>query len=189
MQRAAIGFLTAALVSGCVTTGEVKHTVVIAGQVCCAKHRIPLITVRGFEAKPLTLVHSADPSSPQCDERTPNRIWDRQHLVRTSLHPVRHVVTYCPRCDAEYTDCLADWHLSDSDTQQITALVSRRHNIRKPIIRIVAVDKNRALVDAGHEARVADIFDEFGVTKREETWQLSSSIGAHTVIATGQLPR
>jgi hypothetical protein len=187
MLRAVIGVFAAALLSGCSTTGEVKRTVVVGGQVCCARHRIALITVRGFEAKPLTLVHSADPRSSQCDERTPNRIWDSQHLIRTSLHPVRHIVTYCPRCEAEYTDCLADWRLSDTDIQQITALVSRRTDIRKPVIRIVAVDKNHALVDAGHEEHVKDIFDELGVTKRQQRWQVSSSIDAHRVIATGRL--
>jgi hypothetical protein len=172
-----------------VTTGEVKRTVVIAAHVCCARHRLPLLSVRGFEAKPLTLVHSADPRSPQCDERTPNHIWDSQHLIGTSLHSVRHIVTYCPQCEAEYIQCLADWHLSETDVQQITALVSRRHDIRKPIIRIVAVDKNRALVDAGHEEHVRDIFDDFGVTKRHEKWEISSSIDAHRIVATGRLLR
>jgi len=126
MPRAAIGFVAAALFSACATTGEVNRAVVIAGQVCCAKHRVALISVRGFEAKPLMLVHSADPRSPHCDEDTLNRIWDSQHLIRTSIHSVRHVVTYCPRCEAQYVQCLADWHLSETDIQQITAVVSRR---------------------------------------------------------------
>jgi hypothetical protein len=189
MPRALTGFITAALFVSCASASDMKRTLVIAGQLCCAKHRIPLITVRGFEAKPLTLVHSADPRSAQCDERTPNRIWDSQHLIRTSLHPVRHVVTYCPRCEAEYTECLAGYHLSNADIEQIGTAVSRRKDVRKPIIRIVAVDRNRALVDAGHEEHVGDIFDELGVTKRHDGWSVSSSVDPHRVIATGELLR
>jgi hypothetical protein len=189
MPRAASSFVIVALLSGCATVGAAKRTVVIAGQVCCAKHRIPLISVRGFEAKALMLVHSADPRSPQCHDRTPNPIWDTQHLIRTSLHPVRHIVTYCARCEAEYTECLADWRLSDTDIQQVRALVSRRKDIRKPIIRIVAVDKNRALVETGNEEHVGDIFEDFGVTKRQERWRISSSIDPHRIFATGQLLR
>jgi hypothetical protein len=187
MPRALVGFIAATFLSACATnSGEVKRTVVIGGQVSCAKHRIPLITVRGFEAKPLTLVHSADPRSVPCDERAPNRIWDSQHLIRTNLHPVRHIVTYCPRCEAEYTECLAGYQLSEEDIQQISALVSGRADIRKPIIRLVAVDTGRALVDAGREEHVGDIFDDVGVTKHKGRWHISSSIDAHKIIATGQ---
>jgi hypothetical protein len=190
MPRALVGFIVAGFLSACaINSGEVKRTVVIGGQVSCAKHRISLITVRGFEAEPLMLVHSADPRSVPCDERAPNRIWDSQHLIRTSLHPVRGIVTYCPRCEAEYTECLAGYRLSDSDVQHIRALVLRRADVRETIIRIVAVDTGRALVDAGREEHVGDVFDDVGVTKRQGRWHIPSSIDAHKVIATGQLLR
>jgi hypothetical protein len=182
--------VVAAVLGACATnSGEVNRTVVLGGQVCCVKHRIALITVCGFEAKPLTLVHSADPRSPVCEKRTPNRIWDSQHLIRTTLHPVRAVITYCPRCEVDYIECLAGYRLSSTDVQQIGVLVSRRSDIRKPIIRILSVDVNRALVDAGHEEHIGDVFDEVGVTKHQGRWRISSSIDAHKVIATGKLLR
>ncbi len=126
---------------------------------------------------------------PQCDERTPNRIWDSRRLARTSLHPVRRIVTYCPRCEADYTECLVGYHLSDADIQQIIAILSGRKDVRKPIIRIVGVEKNRVLVDAGRQEHAGDMFDDVGLTKREDGWHVSSPIDAHKIVATGEVLR
>src|SRR4051812_8085209 len=158
MTRAVISFVVAAILCSRARAGE-ECTVVIAGQTCCIRHRIPLISIRGFEARPGTLVHDAAPRSPQCDERSPNRIWDRLRLARTWLHPVRSIVTYCPVCEAEYTNCLIGYHPSDADIQQITTILSRRRDVHKPIIRIVGVERNRVLVDAGRQEHVGNTFD------------------------------
>jgi hypothetical protein len=189
MKRIVISFIAAAILSSCAAAGEIKRRVVIAGQASCIRHRIPLISVRGFEAKPGTLVHDADPRSPQCGERTPNRILDRLRLARTWLHPVRSILTYCTVCEAEYTECLIGYHPSDADIQQISAILSRRRDIHKPIIRIVGVEKNRVLVDAGRQEHAGDIFDDVGLTKREKRWHVSSPINAHRILATGAVLR
>jgi hypothetical protein len=184
MIRSSISVALLALLAGCASQfGEVKRVMIIDGQACCAKHRVPLITVRGFQAPSGVLVHNADPRSDVCDQRTPNRLWDSRRLLRTSIHPVPAPVTYCPRCEAEYTECMASYQLTVTDIQQIRDLVSRRSDIRKPILRIVAVDTNRAFVDAGRENRVGDIFVDFGVTKHHGKWRISSSIDSHRLLA------
>lgn len=187
MKRAlvllALGALAATAAS---QAGEVKRTVMVGGQRYCAKHRVPRITVRGFEAKPLTLVHRDDPLSPQCDAHAPNRISDSQHLIESSVHTVRGMVTYCPRCEADYTACMAEYRLAKADEAQITGLVLRRSGLRRPIIRIVPVDTDRALVIVGSEQHVGDIFEDFGVTKEHSQWHVSSAIYPRKILAVGQ---
>ena len=187
MKRFSIVPLFVALLTGCAThSSEFKRTVTISGQKCCVKHRIPLISVRGFQVKPTLLVHCGTERCATCDERTPNRIEDREHLLRTHLHSFRAVVTYCPLCEAEFVRCVAEHQLSDRDIQEIRAVVSHRSDVRQSIIRIVPVDTNRALVDTGAEGSIGEVFDEFGITRRDEGWYISSSIDAHKIIAVGQ---
>jgi hypothetical protein len=131
---------------GCSIVSRPPETVVtVSGQKYCIKHCIPLISVRGFSAKPLMLVHMEHPRCYDCGKRAPNHIWDSQHLVRAKLHPRRTIVTYCPLCEAEFWQCLGgDHQFSQADIQQITFLVSCRSDIRKPILRIVADDADHA---------------------------------------------
>jgi hypothetical protein len=188
MHRALIGFLSAALLSGCAShAGHTKRTIDIAGQTSCTKHRIPLITVRGFESKPLMLVHDADPRSVPCDERSPNRIWDSQNLARDHLRPVRALITYCPRCAAEFWQCMGgDHRLTEADTQQITSLVMRRSDFPHPLIRIFPVYEQRALAIGGHEDHVDDVFSDIGLTRRHGCWFISSQADSHRILALGR---
>jgi hypothetical protein len=187
MQRFVIPFALVALLASCASQSSgVKRTTIVDGQRHCVKHHIPRITVRGFEAKPLMLVHSAEARSPQCDEHAPNRIWDSRRLRKTKLHPIQGMVTYCPRCEADYTTCMVDYRPFESDIQQITELISRRKDIRKLILRIVPVDRDRVLVDAGRDQHIGDVFDDVGVRKRHGRWHVSSPIDAHKIVALGR---
>jgi hypothetical protein len=183
MPRMFVIALVALFACRATSAAEAKSSVIISGHRCCVKHRIPLISVRGFEAKPLVFVHSAEPLTPICDQRAPNRIWDSQRLYRTQLHPVRGIVTYCPRCQAQFLQCMGgDHRLSAADIKQISQLVLQRKDIRKPIIRILAFDKARALVDAGREYRAGDIFDDVALAKRQGRWVFTTAVTPHYLV-------
>src|SRR3954464_1172387 len=176
MQRSPVVSSLVALLTGCaIHSSEFKPSVTIAGQKCCVKHRIPLISVRGFQTKPTILVHCHTERCATCTWDAPNRIEEREHLYRTRLHRVPAIVTYCPLCEAEFIACVAEYQLPDRGTQQIRTLVSPRSHVRQPVIRIVAIDTESALVVTGAEHSVGDVFDELGVAQREGKWYISSS--------------
>jgi hypothetical protein len=186
MIRVLVSVVSLALVSCATSSFERKPVVIIADQKCCAKHRIPLISVRGFGASEGTLVHMDHPRVAICDERAPNRIWDSRRLYRTDLHHRRATVTFCPHCEAEFWECLGgDRKLSETDIREITLLLSRRSDIRKPVLRIVPDAANHALVDCGEEDRVDAVFNEIAVAKRNDRWVITSPIAKHVVIARG----
>jgi hypothetical protein len=177
----------AALLLGCAT--QYRRTVVVDGQRHCGKHQRPLISVRGFQSSsnPLVLVHSADPRSAPCDARSPNRIYDDQRLTRTSLHVEHATVTYCPLCAAEYWQCMGGQRaLTASDIQQITALVLRQSEFRRPIIRIFPVYEHHAVAIGGAEDRVGDIFTVVGIAQRGQRWVVAHPVDRHRIIAVGR---
>ena len=176
-----------ALLSSCATPmDQGKPVVMISGQKCCVKHRIPLISVRGYGASEGTLVHMDDPRVAICNERAPNHIWDSRRLYRTQLHHRRATVTFCPRCEAEFWQCIGgDRKLSENDIREINLLLLRPSDIRKPVLRIVPDATDHALVDTGEEDHVGAIFTEFAVARRHGRWVVASPIKEHAVIARG----
>ena len=193
MYRALIAIVLGATITGCTSPrpwlSPWKPTLIVHGQRYCAKHHIPLISVRGFEASlnPLVLVHSADARSPVCDEDTPNRVGDRYSFHRTSLHPFHSVITYCARCSAEYFHCVGgDHRLTDTDIEQIKSLVLRDADFKKPIIRIFAVYDEHAVAIGGREQQVGDVFSSTGLVKRHGRWIVLYPAFTGRVIAAGR---
>lgn len=189
MHRAFLLVFSAALLAGCAT--QHHRTVVVGAQTYCAKHHRPLISVRGFQSSsnPLMLVQDADPRSVPCDEHSPNRIGDDQHLTRNSIHVERTTVTYCPICATEYWQCMGGGQsLSEHDIQQITALALQQRGFRRPVIRIVPVYDRHALVVGGGEDHVGDIFTDLGVAQRHGRWVVAYPIDSHRIVAVGRSP-
>ncbi len=92
MRRALLIACSAAMLFGCATS-------ITAQSLLADRHIARSITGRSsrfvFQSSsdPLVLVHSADPRSVPCDERSPNRIYDDQRLTRTKIHVERADVT------------------------------------------------------------------------------------------------
>lgn len=187
MRRALLLACSAAMLLGCAT--QYRRTVIVGGQRYCAKHHRPLITVRGFQSSsdPLVLVHSADPRSVPCDERSPNRIYDDQRLTRTKIHVERADVTYCPVCAAEYWQCMGGaLRPGEQAIRQIAAFVLHCSDFRQPLIRIVPMAEDRVLVVGGHEEQVGDVFTDLGVSQRHGRWVVTYPGENHRIIALGR---
>jgi hypothetical protein len=77
-----------------------------SGVVSCAKHRIPLVTVRGYGVpdyapgprRTITLIHTFGKQLER-EECNPNYIPRDKSLKRTKDYPVPVSVTYCPKCE------------------------------------------------------------------------------------------
>lgn len=191
IHRALVIFALIILTAFANARAEQKRSMILNGMHCCVKHRKPLISVPGFQSSsnPLVLVHAADPRSAVCDGRAPNRIADDQHLARSKIHVEPHSVTYCPRCAAEYWQCMGrDPVLSTKDIQQITEVLLERADFRQPIIRIIPFSKARALVIGGRENQVGDRFSDISVSKRVGKWVVSFPGELHKVEALGRGP-
>ena len=185
MRSALLLACSVALLAACAT--EHHATRVVHGQAYCAKHRIPLITVNGFRAKPGVLVDAAMPRSVPCTERSPNRIWDSQNFTRDQLRPVPGLISYCSRCAAEFWQCEGgDHQLSDIDVQQITSLVSSRGDFRRPIIRVFAIYDQHAVAVGGREDRVGDVFTDVILVRRSGRWVISAPVAIRRVVAIGR---
>jgi hypothetical protein len=65
--------------------------------------------------------------------------------------------------------------ISRADIHAIEALVARRRDIRKPILRMMAVKNDRVLVLTGSDEHRGDIYNSFHVVKRAGTWRLEES--------------
>ena len=187
VSRALLVACIAPLLLGCAT--EQRRTVVVDGKTHCARHSRPLISVQGFQAgsDPLVLVHSAEPRSRPCGERSPNRIYDDQNLTRTSLHGDRARVTYCPVCAADYWRCMGgERELGRMDVQHITALALRQHGFRRPILRIFPVYEHHAVAVGGAEDQVSDVFTYLSVAQRDGRWAVAYPLRSHRIVALGQ---
>jgi hypothetical protein len=102
-------FLTALLFTACETTWREGASVTAAsGQRLCAKHRIPLVTIRAYQAPsgpndPVVLVHEASrPYYGIVEQYCPNIIPEY-----VSLHPAwilreATAIAYCPLCQKEF---------------------------------------------------------------------------------------
>jgi hypothetical protein len=186
--------MSIALLTGCATDQRpwlhpYRPTTKVGGLTYCAKHHRPLVSVRGFQSSsdPLVLVHSADPHSVVCDERSPNSLNEDQHLTRTSLHVERTTVTYCPICAAEYWQCMGgDHQLTQHDIQQITPLALHTPSFRQPIIRIFPVYEHHVIVVGGAEDHVGDVFTDLGVAERRGRWVVAYPVDTHRITAVGQ---
>ena len=75
--------------------------------------------------------------------------------------------------------------LSHSDVQQIKLLVAQRPNIGQPIFRIWVDRPNNALVQAGRDSYVGDVFSEFRVAKKHGRWQIASKVTEARILVTG----
>jgi hypothetical protein len=102
----------ALLLSACETTWQEGASITSSsGQRLCAKHRVPLLTIRVYEYldKPgfVTLVHDAShPYGGIAAEYCPNII--PEHVVKHPLGRMRKptTVAYCPLCEKEFHERL-----------------------------------------------------------------------------------
>ena len=184
MRRSLLIALAVTMLCGCAT--QHRRTVIVSGQVYCAKHHRALVSVPGFQAPPNMLVHSADPQSVPCDGRAPNHIFDTERLTRNSLHSDRGTVTFCPVCAADYWRCMGgDRQLTERDVQQITALAVRTPGFRQPIIRIFPVYEHHAIAVGGVENHVGDVFAHLGVARRHDVWVVAHPLKTFRIVALG----
>jgi hypothetical protein len=65
--------------------------------------------------------------------------------------------------------------ISREDINAIEALVARRRDIRKPILRMMAVKNDRVQVMTGSDEHRGDIYNSFHVVKRHGKWGLEES--------------
>ena len=65
--------------------------------------------------------------------------------------------------------------ISRADIQAIEALVARHREVRKPILRMMAVKNDRVQVMTGSDEHRGDIYNSFHVVKRHGKWRLEES--------------
>ena len=65
--------------------------------------------------------------------------------------------------------------ISRADIHAIEALVARHREIRKPILRMMAVKNDRVQVLTGSDEHRGDIYNSFHVVKRAGKWRLEES--------------
>jgi hypothetical protein len=65
--------------------------------------------------------------------------------------------------------------ISRADIHAIEALVARRRDIRKPILRMMAVKNDRVQVLTGSDEYRGDVYNSFHVVKRAGKWRLEES--------------
>jgi hypothetical protein len=104
--------LSALLFFGCRTTWPEGATVTSAsGQRLCAKHRIPLVTIRAYQAPTrgdkVYLVHDADhPYYHIVEQYCPNHIPEHVALHPASILREPTTIAYCPLCEKEFHERL-----------------------------------------------------------------------------------
>ena len=195
MHRALIGIIAMVLTSCAATQRPWLHpyrpTTKVDGQTYCAKHQIPTISIIAYHSiqtrDRLVLVHSAEPRTVVCDEDSPNRLADDRRFHRTSIHPVRGIITFCARCSWDYWHCMGGYRqLSDADIQEITALVMHQPQFRRPILHIFAVYSPNAVAVGGRESQVGDVFSDIGLEKRHGKWVVAYPASSYRIVATGR---
>ena len=75
-------------------------------------------------------------------------------------------------------------HLPAEDIRAIELLVSRRADIRKPILRIDADRPDLATIQTGRDDNAGDISQRFTVAKRHGQWIIVSQIDEERIIIT-----
>src|SRR5216117_2354574 len=65
--------------------------------------------------------------------------------------------------------------MSHADIHAVEALVARHREIRKPILRMMAVKNDRVQVFTGSDEHRGDIYNSFHVVKRAGKWRLEES--------------
>jgi Carboxypeptidase regulatory-like domain len=77
-----------------------SHPTIVArtGVLLCAKHRIPLVTQRGYRMRELTLIHTWGLRL-QREKCNPNYIPHDQSLKRDKDYTIPTMITYCPKCE------------------------------------------------------------------------------------------
>ncbi len=101
--RLTAALFVAALLPGCMNCEYLaRHRVVAnaAGEKLCARHRVPLITVRGYGhiGEDVILYHFAGMNH-TVDLCNPNRIDPNFSLHRTKRNSTRVTFSYCPQCE------------------------------------------------------------------------------------------
>jgi hypothetical protein len=77
------------------------------------------------------------------------------------------------------------YRLPDGDVREITALVMRRSDIPKPILRIVVSSPNSAWLETGREAP-GNLYSSFYVAKHHSRWMVASNVDTMRIKVTGQ---
>ena len=177
--------------AGSLRADEPKDTYTRHGHTYCAKHHTPTISVIGYRpfaaSGGITFVHHDSPHVLQCWPNSPNRLADDRSFDRTSIHTTRGIITFCPVCDADYRHCYGgNRRLGGADLDQIKSIVMRDRKFHKPIIRIYATSKPRAVAIGGHQGRVGDVFTYVVLDKRASGWTVVYPASSHRIVATGR---
>ena len=77
------------------------------------------------------------------------------------------------------------YQLPDSDIREITALVTQRADIPKPILRIVVSGPDHTWLETGREAPGA-LYSSFYVAKRHGRWKVASDVDTMRIVVMGQ---
>jgi hypothetical protein len=103
--------LVATICAGLALTGFCSYPnharITNGGKQLCAKHHIPLVTAHGFtypEGQVVLLHYKPYKLFERIDRCTPNRIDDYQWIKRRDGMTKPTLVTYCPRCEAEFQE-------------------------------------------------------------------------------------
>src|SRR5437764_320633 len=101
------------LLVGCQTSWREGASVTSpSGQRLCAKHRVPLITIRAYQAPsgpsdPVVLVHEAGrPYYNIVGQYCPNHISEHVSLDPAWILREPTAIAYCPLCEKEFLDGL-----------------------------------------------------------------------------------
>ena len=100
--------LAALFLVGCQTPWREGASVTSpSGQRLCAKHRVPLVTIRAYRAPPGYLVHEGSrPYYNVVGEHCPNHIPEHVSLRPASILRLPTTIAYCPVCEKELLDGL-----------------------------------------------------------------------------------
>jgi hypothetical protein len=187
MARALASLFSAVVLVGCVT--EHRATFITHGETYCVKHRIPLITVQGYRSRDDLLVHSGSPRALPCEERSPNFLWYIHSLTRDSLRPIGALISYCPRCQAEFQQCEGGHpDLGNAEVQQISSLALSCSAFRRPVIRVfpLGFGGEYAIAEGGHQDHVGDVFTRILLVRRHGRWTIDSRVVERRVVAIGR---
>jgi hypothetical protein len=117
MRRVFLFALILPGVAGCMNCQQTMRNPIIvssSGQAFCARHHIPLVTVRGYAVRGWNhpnrreAVYTNIGDMVIVEACNPNSILPQQSLHRSKQYPERALVRYCPRCQAAVEAAVAD---------------------------------------------------------------------------------
>ncbi len=76
--------------------------------------------------------------------------------------------------------------VAPENVRDIQALVARRPDILKPVLRVNLISAGRIEVVTGRDQRVGDVSDTFSVAKRHGQWDVASAVNRDSIVVTSQ---